>query len=302
VPRLAITGSLPDALARRWVAELGLEEAAALARRLRGRAPLTVRTNTLRLSREELARRLETEGARAVPCPLAPAGLRLVELGDPGASAAYQAGLFTPQDEAAQLVSQLVDPQPGEAVLDGCCGVGGKSTHLAALMSDRGRVLCLDVSARKLELLREHCLRLGVTSCEPLEADLRAADRLRPAPVDRVLLDAPCSGLGVLARHPELKWRLDLEAVPRLVALQRELLEAALRWLRPGGVLVYSVCTTTEEEGPAQLRWLLAGHPELTVEPPPPALAALAPEGTLRLWPHRHDTDGFLATRVRLRG
>jgi len=299
--RLAVECSLPEALASRWVAELGLEEARQLGNRLLERAPLTARVNTLKIESGKLVASLAADGTQAEPGRWAPEALHLATGADPFLSPSYLEGLWTAQDEAAQLIAHLVDPQPGERVLDGCAGVGGKSTHLAALMGDRGRVLCVDPSPRKLELLREHCLRLGVKSCEAIQADLRRSEALRPASVDRVLVDAPCSGLGVIGRHPELKWRLDLDHLPELVSLQRELLEAALRWLRPSGVLVYSVCTTTDEEGPEQLAWLRQAHPELELDPRARGAVPIDENGALRLWPHRHGTDGFFAARLRLR-
>jgi 16S rRNA (cytosine967-C5)-methyltransferase len=302
VARLAVERSLPDELARLWIRQLGLEEASRLGERLLERAPLVARTSTLKLSRDELAGRLAAEGAQAEPGRFSPEALRLGAAGaDLFLGKAYLDGLWTAQDEAAQLISHLLDPQPGEVVLDGCAGVGGKSTHLCALMGDRGRVLSVDPSARKLELLREHCVRLGLKSCTPLEADLRRADGVSESAVDRVLVDAPCSGLGVVGRHPELKWRVDLRRLGELVSLQRELLEGALRWLRPGGVLVYSVCTTTDEEGPAQLEWLLQTHTELEPDLAPARLAGVADGGVLRLWPQCHGTDGFFAARLRRR-
>jgi 16S rRNA (cytosine967-C5)-methyltransferase len=204
----------------------------------------------------------------------------------------------------------VLAPRAGERVLDACAGVGGKATHIAALQGDRGEVACVDPSARKLELLREHCLRLGVSSCVTVGGDLRAVEL--GGELDRVLVDAPCSGLGVLRRHPELRWRLELERVAELVSLQRELLAAAAHRLARGGVLVYAVCTLTPEEGPEQVRWLLEARPDLDlerepIELPAPAgadgeLAAQARGGELTIWPQRHEGDGFFIARLRRRG
>jgi 16S rRNA (cytosine967-C5)-methyltransferase len=301
--RLAITGSLPDELVRLWVAQLGLDEAQQLAARLLRPAPLTARVNTLKTDASSLVERLEAEGVRAERGGLVPGALRLGGVASPFASAAYLDGSWTAQDEAAQLVALLLEPQTNERVLDGCAGVGGKATHLAALMRDVGEVVCVDSSPRKLELLREHCLRLGVRCCRTQQADLRQPAAVEAASFDRVLIDAPCSGLGVLGRHPELKWRPALlEHQAELVALQRALLVAGHRALRAGGLLVYSVCTTTDEEGPAQVRWLLGEYPDLELAPSTTgALAALVSDGLYRLWPHRHDTDGFFFARFRRR-
>src|SRR5262249_43247422 len=155
----------------------------------------------------------------------------------------------------------------GERLLDACCGVGGKATHLAALTGDRATIDAADRSARKLELLADHAHRLGVTSVRPLEADLADPS----APLDeryaRVLRDAPCSGLGVLRRHPELKWRREPAEVAELAALQARLLDALAPRVRPGGLLVYAVCTFTRAEGPAQVERFLAAHPSFALAP-----------------------------------
>jgi len=296
--RLTLQCSLPDWLARHWVDQLGQREAGALCHSLLQRAPLCARANTLKTDPAELSRVLAEEGARVEPGRLGPTALTLAGLGAPFSTTSYLDGLWTAQDEAAQLASELLGPRPGERVLDACCGVGGKSTHLAALMGDEGQISCVDSSPRKLELLREHCLRLGVTSCEPRLGDLLDGAALDGECVDRVLLDAPCSGLGVIRRHPEQKWRIERQSVERMAALQRKLLEAVVPALAAGGVLVYSVCTTTDEEGPAQATWLGERFPDLQPEQPPEEpLARLARGGAARLWPHRHGTDGFFLAR-----
>jgi 16S rRNA (cytosine967-C5)-methyltransferase len=301
--RIAVTCSLPEALVERWVRELGARGAEALGRNLLERSPLTARVNTLKGSLETTRDALELEGARVEPGLVLPASaLRLHALPDPFSARSFLEGRWTAQDEAAQLPALALEPRPGESVLDACAGVGGKATQLAALLENRGEVICVEPSARKLELLREHCLRLGASCCSECEGDLRGL----PVPatgVDRVLVDAPCSGLGVLRRHPELKWRLDLEGgLADLTRLQGELLRAAAGWLRVGGVLVYSVCTVTEEEGAGQVRELLASHPELALEAsrlPTGVAGAEVSEAARTIWPHRHGTDGFFIARFR---
>ena len=298
IQRMALQCSLPKWLAGHWVDQLGLEEATAMGKSLLQRPPLSVRVNTLKNDREALVRLLTEEGGRAEPGKLGSAALSLAGVASPFTSPSYLNGLWTAQDEGAQLAAELLEPLPGERVLDACCGVGGKSTHLAALTGDKGAVLCIDTSPRKLERLREHCLRLGIQSCEARQGNLLHGATLDGVQVDRVLLDAPCSGLGVIRRHPEQKWRVERHSVNKMATLQKKLLEAVLPALRPGGVLVYSVCTTTDEEGPAQAVWLGLEHPELRplpVEDGP--LTGLADLGLARLWPHRHGTDGFFLAR-----
>jgi 16S rRNA (cytosine967-C5)-methyltransferase len=301
VRRLAVQHSLPDDLAAHWAAQLGPEQGAALAAALSERAQLCVRINTLRGDRQRFNTAVERDGGRAQAGRWAPDAALLSGLPAPFSAPSFSEGLWTAQDEASQLVAQLAAPTAGEQVLDACSGLGGKALHLAALMGDRGRVLCLDRGARKLGLLAQHGRRLGATICTPLCADL-IESQLPLAPgqtFDRVVLDAPCSGLGVLRRHPERKWRGELlTAVPAMAQLQRRLLDALVPRVRPGGALIYSVCTTTEEEGPDQVTRALARWPELALDPPPPELPGLD-GGALRLWPHRHGTDGFFIARLR---
>jgi 16S rRNA (cytosine967-C5)-methyltransferase len=256
--------------------------------------------NLLRANSDTVIDTVTNEGGRAERGLVAAAALRIEGLDAPFRSPSFVGGLWTAQDEAAQLVGELVEPRPGETIVDACAGVGGKSTHLAALSEDRARVISVDVSADKLRRLEEACSRLGVTCCSPRQADLRRPEALGSISADRVLLDAPCSGLGVLRRHPELKWRATSpDRVAELVQLQRELLATAVGALRPDGLLVYSVCTTTPEEGPEQVQWLLSQFPHLRLELPPPGTAGDVASHGLRLWPHRHGTDGFFIARLR---
>jgi 16S rRNA (cytosine967-C5)-methyltransferase len=199
---------------------------------------------------------------------------------------AFAKGLVTAQDVAAQMVARLVDPRAGERILDACSGVGGKSTHLAALAGDQARIDSADVSERKLELGVDLARRLGVTSTTPIRCDLTDGAAPLADAYDRVLLDAPCSGLGVLRRHPEAKWR-ERPDVRALAALQARILDALAPRVRPGGLLVYSVCTFSDEEGPQQLAAFLARQPGFSVAGEP-----------LRTWPHRDDADAFFAVRL----
>jgi 16S rRNA (cytosine967-C5)-methyltransferase len=189
------------------------------------------------------------------------------------------------QDLGAQRVARLLEPRPGQRLLDACAGVGGKSTHLAQLTGDQAFIDAADLSARRLALGEAAARRLGVTGVSFHAIDLTRA--LPGGPYDGILLDAPCTGLGVLRRHPEAKWRLRPEAVAELAALQAQLLDRVAGALAPGAALVYSVCTFTDAEGPAQIAALRARRPELAVEQ------------ELSTWPHRDGADGFYAARLR---
>jgi 16S rRNA (cytosine967-C5)-methyltransferase len=244
-------------------------------------APLWLRANTLRISANDLALKL---GATRVEDD----ALRVGGMGDPAQSKEFAEGLFTVQDLAAQRVTRMVEPQAGESILDACAGVGGKSTHLAALSNDKASIDAADLSERKLELGAESARRMGITSLHPVSCDLTDPRAPLAPTYDRILLDAPCTGLGVLRRHPEAKWRRQPEDAAELASLQAQILDALAP--RVKRVLVYSVCTFTDEEGPRQIERFLKEHPEFSVD------------SELRTWPHRDDADAFFAVRmVRMR-
>jgi 16S rRNA (cytosine967-C5)-methyltransferase len=305
IGRLSLAHSLPRWLVELVVAALGAGEAPAMLAALDEPPPVWLRANTLRATRDEVAAAIAAERPRAelAPSPLAPEALAVSRGGDLASTRAFADGLCTVQDLGAQLVARLAEPQPGERLLDACAGVGGKSAHLAALAENRATIDAADRSARKLDLARDAARRLGVQNLHTIEADL--ADPAAPlaASYDRVLLDAPCSGLGVLRRHPEARWQRSPSDIAPLAALQARLLAALAQRVRPGGLLVYSVCTFTAAEGPEQIARFLSDHAEFAVEPPPGALAAAAgPDGSLRTFPHHHAADAFYAIRLRRRG
>jgi 16S rRNA (cytosine967-C5)-methyltransferase len=287
---LGIVESAPDWLVADAVQRFGLDEAKAYLASLNVPAPMWLRVNTLKTTRDAAMAALAAErpDATLTAAPTLAEAFRVDGGGDPSASRAFLDGLVSPQDLAAQRVAHLVDPQPGERILDACAGVGGKSAHLAALAGDQARIDSADVSERKLDLGRELSRRLGVTSTTAVVCDLTDPAAPLAASYDRLLLDAPCSGLGVLRRHPEAKWRRKPEDRAELAALQARLVDALAPRVKPGGVMVYSVCTYSDEEGPQQLQRLLARHPQF----------ALAGE-PLVTWPHRDDADAFYAVRLR---
>jgi len=223
-------------------------------------APLVARVNRLRTTREALITELATEGVTATP--VGSAGLVLEGAGDPSKSASFIAGRWTVQDAGAQHVAELAvagrDNLGQLRILDACAGVGGKATHLAELTDDRANIDAADLSQTKLDLGAETARRLGLTSIHPVHGDLTDPRMPLATSYDVIVLDAPCTGLGVLRRHPDAKWRLLPTDVARLAAIQRDLLDAVARRLAPGGSLIYSVCTFTRAEGPDQVRALAA--------------------------------------------
>jgi 16S rRNA (cytosine967-C5)-methyltransferase len=296
---LATRCSFPTWLAARWLARYGAEEAEALMRALNARAPLTVRANTLRTTREALAARLREQGLPARATPLAPEGLVVEGGGDPGRWPAFVEGLCVLQDEASMLVARLLEPAAGTTIADVCAAPGTKTTHLAQLMDNRGRVLAFDPQAARLARVGEQAARLGVTIAETAEGAVETLAPRWAGVCDGVLVDAPCSNLGVLRRNPEVKWRRQPADVATAGERQRGILAAAAGLVRSGGRLVYATCSLEPEENDDVARDFLAARPDFTVEPP--AACPVAPDaaGFVRCLPHRHGTDGFTAIRFR---
>jgi 16S rRNA (cytosine967-C5)-methyltransferase len=316
VRRLALRRSLPDWLAARLAAEYG-DDADALAAALNERAPMTIRANTLRTERDALAAALEGEGLRVRAGELASHALHVETRTNLFGLDAFRKGWFEAQDEGSQLVAEVVAPPPRGLVVDACAGAGGKTLALAALMGNRGRLLAADVDARKLGELKRRARRAGVTTAQAITVD--AADIHPDAPwppplaravgrADRVLVDAPCTGIGSLRRNPEARWRLAPADLERLPVVQRAIIERALPLVAPGGRLIYATCTLLAAENERVVEAVLAAHPEL--EPVPikeiwgkeRAAAVGAGDGAhMKLLPHVHGTDGFFAAVVRRR-
>lgn len=271
--------------------------------------PLVLRVNAGRTTPEKLKDRFQEAGLKAAPGRFAPGALVLAARAPVGNLPGFSEGLFAIQDEASQLMGCLVDAQPGEQVLDLCAAPGGKTAHLAEVVGPGGRVVALDIHAGRLGLVGDLCRRLGLANVEIVLGDAR-----KPPPqvarggFDRVLVDAPCTGLGVIRRNPDARWRVKPDGAGRLARLQSEILARARTLVRPGGVLVYSVCTFTREETDGVMSSLLASSPELMVELPRKVLGQAGEEvlacerDRVRTWPHRHGIDGFYAARMRRKG
>lgn len=296
--------SLPPWLAARWLERYGPEEAAALAQASNRIPPICVRANRQRSNRDALLAEVLLRFPDATPCQYASDGVVLGRRGHPGLDPAFLAGRFTVQDEASQLVLDLLDPQPGEQVLDTCAAPGGKATGIAERTGGEGQVVALDAHSRRLDLVRRQVRRLGLAGVRCLERDAtRSLENLAPEPgFDRALVDAPCSGLGTLRRNPDARWRVKADDPAQLAEKQRLLLDRTAATLRTGGVLVYSTCTVLPEENEDLVRSFLDETPNFQRAPTDSFPRALRPlldaEGTLRVMPHIHDGDGFFAVRM----
>jgi 16S rRNA (cytosine967-C5)-methyltransferase len=302
---LVEAAGLPAWLAELLLAELPTPDAVAFGDGVGAPAPLALRASTLRVSREALGERLRAErpDARLAPSPVAPDALLARDLDAPAATAAFREGLFAVEDTGAQVVVELCGARAGERVLDACAGLGGKSAHLAALAANDARVDAVDLAPGKLAEARESFARLGVRNVTTTVADLTRPFPDAAARFDRVLLDAPCSGLGVLRRHPEALARRAPEDLPRLAAQQRRMLETLAPHVAPGGVLTYSVCTFERAECEDVVSAFVDTHPDFRVEGPPPSprvpwARLVDGAGFVRTWPHRDDADAFFAARL----
>lgn len=300
--------SLPRWLARRWLREFGPEEAISLAQALARPAPFSLRVNTLRLSRQEYLAALEAAGHQGAPARYAPEGVTLSARGEkplPGAAE----GWFQVQDEASMLIAHLLGAAEEHKILDACAAPGGKTTHLAALTKNRAAILALDLHPQRVRLVTEGAARLGCRGIEAKPGNAAApASTLEPESFDRVLADAPCSGLGVLRRNPEIRWRRTQGEIAAMAASQSAILAGVAPLVRPGGRLLYSLCTLTPEETSGVVETFLREHPDFVREDlredAPRGWEELFDEnGFLRTFPHRHGgMDAFFAARFRKLG
>ena len=304
VKYLADVQSLPRWIAERWLEIYGVESAVALARACNVAPPLTVRVNSLQGSVVELLNDLRERFPEAAPCRYARDGVVLGRKGNPALDPAFLAGRYTVQDESSQLVTGLLDPQPGEKILDVCAAPGGKTTAIAERVGPTGSVVAVDRHPRRLGLVDRAARRLALSGvrCVAFDATRPLNDLAPQNGFDRVLVDAPCSGLGTLRRNPDARWRVRPEDPGRLAEIQRAIVVNAAAVLRPGGVLVYSACTMLPEENEAIVDSFLettkSFFPAAPDNLPAEVQSVVDQSGYLRLLPHLHDSDGFFAARL----
>ncbi|MBD2363375.1 16S rRNA (cytosine(967)-C(5))-methyltransferase [Anabaena minutissima FACHB-250] len=302
VERLGILHSFPDWIIQVWLEQLGVEETEKLCEWMNQTPTIDLRINPLRTSIEEVETALTSAGILARRIPHLPQALRLI--GNSGAIQnlpGFNEGWWVVQDASAQLVSHILDPQPGEVIIDACAAPGGKTTHMAELMQDEGKILACDRTASRLRKLKDNAQRLGLHSIEIYTGDSRNLPQFDHT-ADRVLLDAPCSGLGTLHRHADARWRQTPASVVELSTLQKELTSQTSNFVKPGGVLVYATCTLHPAENEGVITEFLREHSDWQIEPlsvDSPYSIYSTPQGWLKVWPHRQDMDGFFMVRLR---
>ena len=298
VKYLSIRYSHPKWLVKRLLSLLGRTETEALLALDNGTPPLTVQINPLKTTAEELTRELSVWGVTAKPHAWVPGCLELTGVGDLTTLEPFREGKLLVQDPAARLVSLIAGVQPGQRVLDVCAAPGGKSFSAAFAMGDKGRIISCDVHGSKLKRIEEGAARLGLTSIETAASDGRVFRPEWADAYDTVLVDAPCSGLGIIRKKPDVRYKRadDLFTLP---VVQTALLDNAARYVAPGGVLVYSTCTILPEENQNVADAFLSEHPDFERTPfrlPEPVGET---DGQLTLWPQRHGTDGFYICRMK---
>jgi 16S rRNA (cytosine967-C5)-methyltransferase len=304
---IAIKYSHPEWLVARWLQRYGFAETVKLC--LKNNEPPTIwlRCNTLKIKAGELEQKLAAGGVTTSRSKFAPEGINIQGFDTIPRLPGYEEGLFQIQDESSMVVAHVVNPGPGTKIIDSCCGLGGKTTHLAQLMNDQGIIKAFDIYEHKLKLTAENCTRLGITIVTTQLGDATMLPESLPDWADYVLVDAPCSGTGVLGRRADARWRKTPEQLTELSKLQTSILTAAARCVKPGGVLVYCTCSLEPEENQCVYEGFIAKNNDFMPENLVPLLPFAvsgedrenAAKGYFQFLPQRHGTDGFFVARMK---
>lgn len=307
--QIAVTHSHPEWLVRKWIELYGEEETKAICE-ANNKAPHTsIRVNPLKISKEELAAELREQGIAAQASALSDQGIHLLDGGHAAGTRWFKEGYYTLQDESSMLVASAVAPEPGMRVLDACAAPGGKTTHLAEVMGNRGEIIANDVHPHKRDLIVSSAKRLGISIIEPVIGDALDLPEKGLGTFDRILLDAPCTGFGVIRRKPDLKWNKSPEDVRSIAQLQYQLLVNLSEMVAVGGTLVYSTCTIEPMENQDIVRRFADKHPEFELDATlrddlPVAVRDKVDESGafVQILPHHFDSDGFFIARLRRKG
>ncbi len=300
---ISVLYSHPLWLVKRWIKEMGVEKTIEICNMNNQITPATIRVNTLKLSREQLMERLGEEGIKVIPTYFSDEGIRIEGRKAISQLPFLKDGLFIIQDEASQLVTTILDPRPGERILDACASPGSKTTHIAQRMKNEGEIYSLDLTEKKLNLIEESCFRLGISIVKTIKGDaskpLTIPNNFR---FDRVLVDVPCSGFGTIRKNPDLKWRRNEMDIKRLSLLQYSILNNCSRYIKEGGILVYSTCTIFHEENEDIVEKFLRENLEFQLD----SIEEILPEkfhpfiknGFFKTFPPTEEMDGFFVARM----
>lgn len=300
---LSVVYSHPLWLVRMWIAYYGYGETEAICAYDNQSPDVTIRVNTLKTNKADLKQMLEEVGVEVKDGYVSENALHLTKTADLSRLEAFQKGLFHVQDESSQLAVKILDPQKGESILDMCAAPGGKSFTTAETMENEGTLISCDIYEHKIELMEEGAERLGIDIMECMVKDGTEAEEEHPL-FDRVLVDAPCSGLGLMRKKPDIRLKKDGNEIDSLTGIQRKILENAAGYVKKGGILVYSTCTLCRKENEKNLEWFLENHPDFMAEDitdflPKDWKVETAEQGYLTLLPHKTKTDGFFISRMR---
>ena len=297
IASLGVMHSFPDWIVETWLEQLPVAEVDRLLSWFNQSPKIDLRVNILKTSVAEVETAFKAANLSVARIPKIPQGLRIEGAGAVTDLPGYKQGWWVIQDSSAQLVTHLLDPQPGETIIDACAAPGGKTTHIAELMGDKGQIIACDRAEKRLNKVRENAARLQLNSIQIKTGDSRKQDFVD---VDRVLLDAPCSGLGTLHKRPDLRWRQSSQSIKELFKLQSELLEQTASWVKPKGILVYATCTLNILENEKVIQSFLANNSNWSIQFTPNEIAQnwVTSEGWIKVYPHRHDMDGFFMVRL----
>jgi len=302
VKYLGIMQSHPNWMVKRWIQRFGFDEAEKIAEANNKRPILTLRVNTLKSRREDVTKNLESRGIAVRFCRYINYFVTLRLMSKIYLDEDFKNGYFTVQDESAGLPSILLSPSQNDVVLDMCAAPGGKSTHMAQLMNNKGRIIAVDKYDAKIRMMKENAERLGVTNIEFLQDDASdyQNENITSQSFDKILLDAPCSGLGVLSKKPEIRWKREPEDIVALSNLQRNLLANASDCVKPGGVIVYSTCSTEQEENMDVVKDFLEKHPDFKIDDAARFVNrdVVNQDGCVETFPHKQGIDGSFAARL----
>jgi len=305
---ISVVYSHPKWLIKRWVDEYGIEDTIALCKHNNSKSPNTIRVNTLKIKVDELMTLLIDQGIDVKKTLYAPEGLEIANFGQIDKIDAFTQGLFTMQDEASMLVAGCLNPTPNSTIIDACAAPGSKTTHLAQITGDKSTTLAFDIHNHKLRLIEQNAKKLGINSIQIQNQEAQKIGELFANKIDYLLLDVPCSGLGVLRRRADLRWRKDKQQIKELSKLQLEIIEGAAKSLKPGGILVYSTCTMTHEENLNVVEKFLKNSRGFSFDSLLPylpneltkdhLLQQTAQTGYIQILPQTHNMDGFFIARI----
>lgn len=305
VARISLQHSHPEWLVSRWIEQYGVETAESICQGNNEPPSVSVRVNTSRISRDELLKQMEDQGLNVSESRVSLDGIIVNSGGNMALSSWYRDGLLSVQDESSMLVAHAVNPQPGMSILDCCAAPGGKTCHIAEKLDGSGKVIANDIHPHKAKLIEDQAKRLGLSNVDTLSEDAaKLAERFPAESFDRVLLDAPCSGLGVIRRKPDLKWAKTPEDISEIRGIQTELLDEVCGLLKPGGILVYSTCTIEPQENSEMVQQFLNRHPEFEIAQDDSSVFQCLNEAGaretvgLQILPQDYHSDGFYIARL----